>query len=100
MGNGMSIGSSVENNSPDMPHKLITEKKILTPVSGKVRQIFRLRKNSSLTLGCILLCIILGAAIFCPYLTPYDPISVDLSKALSPPNRYNLLGTDNVGRDV
>jgi peptide/nickel transport system permease protein len=69
-------------------------------VSKRIRQIFRISKNSSLILGSFLLCIILGAAIFCPFLTPYDPISVDLSKALSPPNRHNLLGTDNFGRDV
>ena len=70
----------------------------LAPV--KTKKFYRIRKNSSLIFGTVLLLTILLTAILCPYLTPYDPVSVDLSNALQPPNRSNLLGTDNLGRDV
>ena len=70
----------------------------LAPV--KTKKFYRIRKNSSLIFGTVLLLTILLTAILCPYLTPYDPVSVNLSNALQPPNRSNLLGTDNLGRDV
>ena len=70
----------------------------LAPV--KTKKFYRIRKNSSLIFGTVLLLTILLTAILCPYLTPYDPVSVNLSNALQPPNSSNLLGTDNLGRDV
>ena len=38
-------------------------------------------------------------AVFAPLLAPYDPISQDF-KALQPPSGQNLMGTDNLGRDM
>lgn len=70
------------------------------PAFPKVKKFWRIRRNPALISGFILLSTIVLAAAFCPYLTPYDPVSVDLSNALQPPNRHNLLGTDNFGRDV
>lgn len=40
------------------------------------------------------------AAIFAPYITPYDPYEQDLSKALLAPCKEFLLGTDRYGRDM
>jgi peptide/nickel transport system permease protein len=39
-------------------------------------------------------------AIFAPWVSPYDPIKVDVSAALRPPSGTHLLGTDDLGRDV
>src|SRR5262249_56727537 len=39
-------------------------------------------------------------ALAAPLVAPYDPLAQNLGKALSPPGREHLLGTDNVGRDV
>jgi ABC-type dipeptide/oligopeptide/nickel transport system permease subunit len=47
--------------------------------------------------------IILGliiAAIFAPFLTPYDPYQINLSQAFLPPSMKHLLGTDASGRDL
>src|SRR5215831_4995994 len=46
----------------------------------------------------ILLAVLLALA--APLVAPYDPLAQNLGKALSPPGREHLLGTDNVGRDV
>ncbi len=43
---------------------------------------------------------ILLAAVFAPYLTPYDPYLQNLERALLPPNPEHLLGTDRYGRDL
>lgn len=40
------------------------------------------------------------AAIFAPYITPYDPYEQNLSKALLAPCKEFLLGTDRYGRDM
>src|SRR5439155_8384978 len=39
-------------------------------------------------------------ALGAPLLAPYDPLEQNLGQALARPGRVNLLGTDNVGRDV
>ena len=40
------------------------------------------------------------AALFGPYLVPYDPLASDPQGALQPPSWSHWFGTDNVGRDV
>ncbi len=44
--------------------------------------------------------LLLLAAMFAPCLTPCDPYEQDLSRALCPPSRAHLLGTDRYGRDM
>lgn len=44
--------------------------------------------------------VVLFVAVFAPFLTPCDPYAQNLEAALSPPNEYNLLGTDRYGRDL
>jgi peptide/nickel transport system permease protein len=39
-------------------------------------------------------------ALAAPVLAPYDPLAQNLGNTLARPGRANLLGTDNVGRDV
>lgn len=40
------------------------------------------------------------AALFSAYLTPYDPYAQNLTQAKQPPSRAHLLGTDRYGRDM
>jgi peptide/nickel transport system permease protein len=40
------------------------------------------------------------AALFAPWVAPYDPVAQDLGATLMPPGGAHLLGTDNFGRDV
>ena len=48
--------------------------------------------------GVVLLAVLVALA--APLLAPYDPLAQNLGNALARPGRANLLGTDNVGRDV
>jgi len=53
----------------------------------------------------IVLVLMIGAAIFAPYIAPYDPNQTSLSARLQPPTfaggtSAHLLGTDKLGRDV
>jgi peptide/nickel transport system permease protein len=49
--------------------------------------------------GLTLLAIITFAAIFAPLIAPYSPSTIT-TDVLAPPSAKNLLGTDNLGRDV
>jgi peptide/nickel transport system permease protein len=44
--------------------------------------------------------LIVLAAIFAPFLTPYNPVTLDFTSALQPPSWAHPLGTDNLGRDI
>jgi len=44
--------------------------------------------------------LIVLAAVFAPFLTPYDPVTLDFTSALQPPSWAHPLGTDNLGRDI
>jgi peptide/nickel transport system permease protein len=44
--------------------------------------------------------LIVLAAIFGPYLVPYDPLASDTKAALQPPSAAHWFGTDQLGRDV
>jgi peptide/nickel transport system permease protein len=54
----------------------------------------------------IALALIVGSAALAPYLTPYDPLTVDIQHRLGPPAwmdggaRAHPLGTDQIGRDL
>ncbi|WP_420132072.1 ABC transporter permease [Rhodopseudomonas sp.] len=47
-----------------------------------------------------LLVMIVIAALFGPYLVPYDPLSSNTAQALKPPSAANWFGTDQLGRDI
>jgi peptide/nickel transport system permease protein len=60
----------------------------------------RLRRHKAAVVGGCILVISLLSAIFAPLLAPYDPITMDLGAAVSPPSIHHLLGADSYGRDV
>src|SRR5437868_7535325 len=47
-----------------------------------------------------LLILILFAALFGPYIVPYDPLASDTAAALKSPSAAHWFGTDQLGRDV
>jgi peptide/nickel transport system permease protein len=51
-------------------------------------------------LGACLVVLIVVGALAAPLLAPYDPLAVDMTQALSPPDSTHLFGTDQSGRDV
>ena len=68
-----------------------------------LRRLWRLKWGLAAT---ALLLLIVATAIFAPWIAPKDPLAVDIRHRLVPPawmaggNAENLLGTDQVGRDL
>lgn len=50
--------------------------------------------------GLVIVVLFLIAAVFGPWLAPYDFLAQDVSNALKPPSREHWLGTDALGRDI
>jgi peptide/nickel transport system permease protein len=59
-----------------------------------------LLKQKSVAIGSMLIIGLAFLAIFAPYLTPYDPVEVDLYNNILSPSLEHPFGTDNLGRDV
>jgi glutathione transport system permease protein len=57
------------------------------------------RKRIALVAGVVILLIVL-AAIFAPWVAPYDPAAPDYDNTLSGPTLVHLFGTDSYGRDL
>ena len=60
----------------------------------------RLLRNRLAVVGLIILGLFVLAAIFGPYLSPYDFLAQDVNQALQGPSRDHWLGTDALGRDI
>lgn len=59
-----------------------------------------LRRNPRILIGGGLVAGLVLIAAFSPFIAPYDPIAVDVSRSLEPPGPSHWLGTDDLGRDV
>ena len=60
----------------------------------------RLLHNPLVVVGLVLIVGLIAAAIFAPWIAPYDPYRQSLRSRLQSPSRTHLLGTDYYGRDV
>jgi peptide/nickel transport system permease protein len=70
---------------------------------GLARSWVRFRKNPLSMAGLIFLALITLAALLAPWIAPYPEdasLGVHFDKALSPPSRGHLFGTDEAGRDI
>lgn len=57
------------------------------------------RTNRNFALFTILALLLLGAALFAPLLTSYQPTVADMKDAFLPPSAEHFFGTDKLGRD-
>ena len=72
-----------------------------TQNAGLLRQTWRrLRRNHGAMVGLAMLLLLALVAISGPYIAPHDPIAIDSDAVLKAPNRDNLLGADQLGRDI
>ena len=62
--------------------------------------VHQLKEDKLAVTGAIIILSLMIIAIFAPYITPYDPVELDLENRLTSPDRNHLMGTDNLGRDV
>lgn len=54
----------------------------------------------SAQIGGTVLFLLIFAALFGPWIVPYDPFYVDAINRLQPPSLQHLMGTDELGRDI
>jgi peptide/nickel transport system permease protein len=64
------------------------------------RTMSRFLSNPTTGLGLVLCAIVVFAALFAPWLAPYDPNAQSILDRLAPPSAQYLLGTDQFGRDI
>ena len=57
-------------------------------------------KNKLAVLGLTLLAVAILMAVFAPFISPYDPLEMNLELRAAPPSPEHLLGTDEFGRDI
>ena len=66
----------------------------------------KLARNPAAIGGCLILLVVVGAAIFAPYVAPHEPTRQSLIRRFTPPvwtaggKATYVLGTDQVGRDI
>lgn len=58
------------------------------------------RSSKTAVAGGVLILLLLGAAVFAPWITQHDPFTVDPINRLAAPSGAHPFGTDNLGRDV
>src|ERR1700735_3295220 len=60
----------------------------------------RFRRNLSLSIGATLVTILILTGIFGPWFASYDPLAIDLARALASPTASHPFGCDALGRDM
>ena len=60
----------------------------------------RLARDRVAATAAVLLTGIVLAAVFAPWIAPYDPYYTDLTKVMQTPSAQHWFGTDNTGRDI
>jgi ABC-type dipeptide/oligopeptide/nickel transport system permease subunit len=71
-----------------------------TGVFARAGVLRRLARDRVAALAGLLLTLIVFAAMFAPWIAPYDPYFTDLTKVMRPPDAEHWFGTDNTGRDI
>jgi len=70
------------------------------PKRNAGRALKKLQSNRAAVAGMAVILVLVVAAVFAPFLAPYNPYTVTLDTRLQPPGAAHLLGTDELGRDI
>ncbi len=62
--------------------------------------IYTFKRNKLALLSLLFILLVIIAALFAPYLAPYNPDKINVNEILKPPGFAHLFGTDQLGRDV
>ncbi len=57
-------------------------------------------RNPLAMLGLVMFVVLIGLALFAPWVAPHSPVAGDLADRLQPPGGNHWLGTDQQGRDI
>ncbi|NWF52488.1 MAG: ABC transporter permease [Nitrospirae bacterium] len=60
----------------------------------------RFSQNRLSLIGAFIVFLLITISLSAPFITPYNPTTIDVHNVLSPPGREHLLGTDELGRDL
>ena len=66
----------------------------------RLKKIKKVVTNPMGLIGAIIVFIIIIMAIFAPFISPHDPLEIDVINQLEGPSSQYLLGTDDIGRDI
>lgn len=58
------------------------------------------RRNWNLICGAVIVGAIAFAAVFAPWIAPFDPLAISLEREFAPPSRVHWLGCDANGSDI
>jgi peptide/nickel transport system permease protein len=71
------------------------------PAAGAWRSVWRkLRRRRAAMVGLVVVILFIGAALFAPWLAPFDPVETSWSAIRKAPSAAHWFGTDDIGRDV
>jgi len=71
------------------------------PRVKELRRFFRVFLNRAVVVfGMVIILLFVIAAIFAPWLAPYNPDKIDMNNSLLQPGKAHWLGTDSLGRDT
>ena len=70
------------------------------PVTFVVRALHFARHNVLFVVGATVFILIVLAAIFAPWIAPYDPVEINFADKLSPPSWQHLMGANDLGQDI
>ena len=70
----------------------------LAPEKPRQKKITATR--AALGFSALVLLSLVVMALFAPYVSPYDPVAIDLENRLAPMSLDHWLGTDHLGRDI
>jgi len=77
------------------------ELKVESPKKKMMKEMFgRFFQNKLAVIGGIFTLLLVFMAIFAPVIAPYDPTEQDYAKFLQGPSEENVMGTDELGRDI
>ncbi len=93
------------NIAPEMFEDLVQDpskkQEIVRPSISYWQDAFRrFKKNKASVVAIIFIIILIFAAIFAPFLTPYDYFDQNLDRANELPSSEHIFGLDNFGRDI
>jgi len=60
----------------------------------------RYARNRLALIGLWVVLLIIGLAIFAPWIAPHNPIKTNFENLLKPPASAHIMGTDDLGRDI
>jgi peptide/nickel transport system permease protein len=70
------------------------------PLRTTPSRLRRLLRNPTALFGLTAIALLIGAALFAPLITHYNPLAINPAFRFRPPGAQHLFGTDHLGRDI